>query len=70
MIACEQKAMLFEGGIADQPAWFIDMLSWFSPSYEMQKFTMKAQMVLGDGDATSKRSAAMRQKLKGPGPRR
>jgi hypothetical protein len=48
VIAVEQKTLLFDGGLVDQPAWFIDLLAWFSPEYDMQKFLMKAKMILGD----------------------
>lgn len=52
MVAAEQKAMLVEGGIGDQPSWFISMLSWFVPAYDTQKFVSRAKMILGDaGDS-------------------
>lgn len=48
-VATEQKALLNAGGIAAQPGWFINLLSWFGPAYDMQKFVQKARLVMGDG---------------------
>lgn len=53
-VATEQKALLNSGGIADQPGWFISMLSWFGPAYDRQKFVSRAKMVLGDGSDDKK----------------
>jgi len=61
VVAVEQKAMLVEGGIANQPTWFISLLAWFGPAYEGLKFMSRVRMVVGDGDAAgavSKQSAA------------
>jgi len=49
-VACEQKALLNGGGIADQPGWFIQLLSWFGPNYDDQKFVKKARMILGNDE--------------------
>lgn len=38
------------GGISEQPEWWIDLLSWFVARYDINNFTRKATMVLGDGD--------------------
>jgi hypothetical protein len=35
------------GGLYDQPAWLMDLLSWFLPKYEIMKFLRKADMILG-----------------------
>ena len=37
------------GGIADQPAWWIDLVSWFAQRYDSESFSSKARSVLGDG---------------------
>lgn len=34
------------GGINDQPAWIIDELAWFLPSYSMLKYSKMAEMFL------------------------
>lgn len=52
VIACEQKALLVAGGIADQPYWFIEQLSWFATEFDKQKFISKARMILGDGSSS------------------
>lgn len=51
-LAVEHKAMLVSGGLADQPGWFISLLAWFGPAYDLQKFVSRAKMVLGDGEKT------------------
>lgn len=51
-VATEQKKLLVHGGIADQPGWFISLLSWFVPEYDLRKFQQRVKMVLGDDDKT------------------
>lgn len=48
-VAADTGAMLTQGGIEDQPAWFVELLAWFLPVYDQIKFASKARMVLGDG---------------------
>jgi len=64
-VACEQKVLLNSGGISDQPGWFIELLSWFAPNYDMQKFMQKARMVLGTDDTSAKSKAGTRSKSGG-----
>ncbi len=33
----------------DQPAWFIESLSWFLPMYDQVIFMTKAKAIIGDG---------------------
>lgn len=54
VVAAETKTMLVAGGLADQPAWFISLLHWFSAQYDLQKFVSRAKMVLGDGEDAAK----------------
>jgi hypothetical protein len=49
VIATETGVMLTEGGIEDQPSWWIDLLGWFVPRYDQQKFAIRTRMILGDG---------------------
>jgi len=49
-VAAEQKALLNAGGIADQPSWFIELLAWFAPNYDLQRFMQKARMILGSDE--------------------
>ena len=56
-IACETKTMLIEGGIANQPNWFIQLMAWFAPAYDLQKFIQRAQMILGDGSDKTTQNA-------------
>jgi hypothetical protein len=49
LVAAETGALYYDGGIADQPYWFIDLLAWFLPRYDSIKFEGKARSVLGDG---------------------
>ncbi len=41
VVACEQKSLLIDGGINNQPSWFIDYLSWFAPLYDSLKFSSR-----------------------------
>lgn len=49
-VAVEQKKLLVQGGIADQPGWFVGLLSWFAPEYDLRKFQHRVKMVLGDDE--------------------
>jgi hypothetical protein len=61
VVAAEQKSLLVAGGISDQPAWFVSMLSWFIPAYDTLKFASRARMILGDEKPTvNKRESAKR----------
>jgi len=66
-VACEQKALLNSGGIADQPTWFIQQLSWFGPDYDRQKFISKARMVLGTDEGKGMQRKASGTKAKSGG---
>jgi len=53
-IAAESGTInLYDGGIADQPDWWIDELSWFLPVYSHHQFISRAKMILGDGKKKS-----------------
>lgn len=42
-----------EGGIADQPDWWIDLVSEFLPRLDDLRFYSRARAILGDGKAQS-----------------
>jgi hypothetical protein len=44
--------MLEEGPMMDQPDWWIDLLSWFLPFYNDQKFWSRAKAILGSDNKT------------------
>jgi len=44
--------MLEEGPLMDQPGWWIDLLSWFLPFYNDQKFWSRAKAILGSDNKT------------------
>jgi len=48
-VAVTTGAQWSEGGLQNQPDWWVDLLSWFSSRYDMVNFHRKAVMVLGDG---------------------
>lgn len=62
MVTCEQKAMLVPGGITEQPTWFIKLMAWFAPAYDMLKFMHKAKMILGDGSPSPAKNSVKRSK--------
>ena len=59
VVAVEQKALLTGGGLADQPGWFISLLAWFGPAYDMHKFVSRAKMILGDEKDQKKQGAPL-----------
>lgn len=62
-LASQQKALLYSGGLADQPDWFVEMLAWFAPQFDSMMFTSKAKQVLGDGDKMKKGTAGKSKDL-------
>ena len=40
---------LVKGAIEDQPAWWLDQVSWFVPKYKQIQFISRVKMILGDG---------------------
>ena len=57
IVSAESGTLLCSGGIAEQPSWFINMLSWFLPIYDNAKFAMKAKSILGDGKNGGRKGA-------------
>lgn len=47
LIASETGQLLYNGGMTNQPDWFIDLLAWFLPRFDTMKFASKADMILG-----------------------
>lgn len=45
--AYETKSLLYKGGLADQPGWFVELLSWFVVRYDENKFYSRASSILG-----------------------
>ena len=50
VVSYETKQLLYTGGIADQPGWFVDLLSWFVSRYDENKFYSRAQSILGSNN--------------------
>ena len=53
LVVAETGSLYESGGIANQPSWLIDMLSWFLPRYNDLKFFSRARAVLGSGEANA-----------------
>lgn len=47
VLSYETKQLLYNGGIAKQPGWYIDLLSWFVTRYDENKFYSRASAILG-----------------------
>lgn len=63
VVSAETGAMYNEGGISNQPEWFIDLLSWFLPVYDTVKFYAKVKGVVGDGGGkTASKNPSGRQR--------
>ena len=53
LVLCyETKSLLYSGGIAEQPSWFVELISWFIPRYDEYKFYYRAKSILGDSKKT------------------
>ncbi len=44
-LSCETGQLYESGGISDQPYWFVDLLSWFAPMYDNNKFISRFRMI-------------------------
>jgi len=55
VLSYELKSLLNSGGLAEQPAWYIELLGWFVPRYDEIKFYSRAQSILGDGSKSKKK---------------
>jgi len=43
-----------DGSLSEQPAWWVNLLSWFIQKYGHEVFVARAKMVLGDGSDSKK----------------
>jgi hypothetical protein len=48
VVTAETGALYHAGGIADQPAWYTDIASWFLIRYDYAKFAARVKAVIGD----------------------
>lgn len=53
VVSAETGVMMKAGGLEDQPAEWIELLSEFLPKYSDQRFIQRAKMILGDGRVQS-----------------
>jgi hypothetical protein len=51
IVAAETGTMLDNGSLSDQSDLWIELLAWFIPFYEQQKFVSRVKLVLGDGSS-------------------
>jgi hypothetical protein len=51
-VAAATGVMWQDGGVKDQPTWWIELLSWFIQRYDAENFGSKARAVLGDGSSS------------------
>lgn len=49
VLSSELGALYCQGGLSDQPSWFIENLSWFAPYYRQLQFNQRAVSIFGDG---------------------
>lgn len=49
-LTAETGMMYTQGGIAEQPEWFVGLAAWFVPLYRQTVFYSRVRGVLGDGD--------------------
>lgn len=48
-LTAETGQLYNDGGLSEQPFWFIELISEFIPRYNDFKFYSRAKMILGDG---------------------
>ena len=72
ILSYETKQLLYSGGLADQPGWFIELMGWFVPRYDELKFYHRANSILGSpGNKKSQASSpSTRGSLRGGHKRR
>ena len=58
VLTCETKFLLYEGGIMDQPSWYISKLSWFMPKYNALKEAMNQKRMWGSSGSNNRHTAA------------
>ena len=46
-LSLEMGCLYKDGGLIDQPDWYMQLITFFAPIYDKLKFAAKAQMVLG-----------------------
>lgn len=51
VVSAETGTQWTVGGIAEQPDWWVDLLSWFAPAYNESRFNSRARAILGDGSS-------------------
>jgi len=57
IVAAHTGMMLDKGSLSEQTDYWIELLAWFLPFYDNQKFVSRARMILGDsGKQTSPRT--------------
>ena len=57
VISAETGALWNDGGISEQPAWFVELLSTFIVRYNDQKFWGRARAILGESSNGTKGSS-------------
>lgn len=53
LVSAETGTMLDRGSLSEQADYWIELLAWFLPFYDNQKFISRAKMILGDGTQKS-----------------
>jgi hypothetical protein len=53
-LSMEMGVLYNDGGIINQPDWYMQLITMFAPIYDKLKFAGKCQMVLGKGNKTPK----------------
>lgn len=49
LVLCAETGVQWKNdGIENQPAWWVELASWFVPAYNELRFTSRARMILGD----------------------
>lgn len=55
IVAAETGTMLDDGSLSAQSHDWIELLAWFLPFYDHQKFVSRVKLVLGDGASKDRR---------------
>lgn len=52
IVSAHTGTMLDKGSLSEQADYWIELLAWFLPFYDQQKFISRAKMILGDSKAS------------------
>ena len=65
IVTADTGALLEEGPILEQPAWYMELLGWFLPLYDQIKWNSKMRGLFGNGKSTKANANGVKQSNSG-----